>query len=295
MAHAPAGRHPPRPNDRRPLLPSHDPAALAAGRRTPAVRAPQTPGRRRRLAEMTAMLNVLVLDPELCSSFLIKSILLGAGYAVSVSADEPEAARKIATGLFDVAVVDLSAGDGVAARAFIRATNALLPGLPVLALGREEHLADLSGLSIFLSLPKPIRVARVTEAVRRAVVHLLAPRPAAPGRCVASLPAEVTWGLDAIPCRVTSVSDRGVLLEPADREFDHLRGFDRFFDGLSRDELALRVNFGDAADWQADGRIAFAERSPDRRVQRVGLAFAALPAADAGLLKNYIALAGGPA
>ncbi|MBI3267889.1 MAG: PilZ domain-containing protein [Planctomycetes bacterium] len=239
------------------------------------------------------MLNVLVLDPAQCSSFLIRSILLGAGHAVSVSPDGRDASRKMATGLFDVALVDF-AGEPAACAEFVHGTNVLLPELPVIALYREDEPPKLDGLQIYLTVNKPVRVTRVTEALRRAATYLNAPRAFIPGRCAVQFPVEVLWGLDALPCRVSSISDRGMLLEAADRDFAHLRSFDHFFDTLSGESIDAKVRLGDDEQIPVGGKVAFLERTPDSRVRRVGVVFTEVQSTDVNLLRSYISLVGGP-
>ena len=55
--------------------------------------------------------NVLILDRERTSGFLIKSILLGRGCNVSISPTLKDARAKLQTGLFDALVLDNLAQD----------------------------------------------------------------------------------------------------------------------------------------------------------------------------------------
>src|SRR5262245_25341707 len=106
--------------------------------------------------------NVLILDRERASGFLIKSILLGRGCNVSISPTLKDARAKLQTGLFDALVLDV--GEPELEMPLIKEAQDLLPGFPVVALFREELRSGP-----FVALPKPVRVGPMSDALRQAL------------------------------------------------------------------------------------------------------------------------------
>lgn len=220
------------------------------------------------------MAHILVVDPAECSCFLVKSILLGKRYGVSISTDLREARMKLETGLFDALFIDFS-GSLEDETALIRDANDLLPGMPVIALYREEAPPDLNGCDVFAAIPKPVRVSAVSDATRRALAHVLAPSRPRRKRAV-SLAVEVTAGQVGLACRATDLSTSGLLIEAEPRDFPALSRFHDFFDDAGHSSLTASVTLG-SETFAVPAAVAFAERTPDSKVKQIGLAFGEIP------------------
>ena len=80
--------------------------------------------------------NILVVDRERSSGFLIKSILLGRGCGVSIAATLKDARLKLHTGLFDALVLDVAEPENELP--LVEEAVALLPGFPIVALFRDD-------------------------------------------------------------------------------------------------------------------------------------------------------------
>ncbi|MBI3098390.1 MAG: PilZ domain-containing protein [Planctomycetes bacterium] len=220
------------------------------------------------------MAHILIVDPAECSCFLVKSILLGKRYGVSISTDLREARLKLETGLFDALFVDFS-GSLEDEAALVRDANDILPGMPVLALYREEAAPDLAGCDIFAAIPKPVRVSAVSDSTRRALAHVLAPSRPRRKRAV-SLPVEVSAGQVGLACRATDLSSNGLLIEAEPRDFAALSRFHEFFEDPGHLSITATVSLGPDS-FAVPASVAFAERTPDSKVKQIGLAFGELP------------------
>lgn len=202
--------------------------------------------------------NVLVVDRERSSCFLVKSILLGRGCGVSIAATLKEARAKVQTGLFDALVIDV--GEPANEMGFVEEVSSMLPGFPVVALFREEEMKGP-----FITLMKPLRVAGMSEAIRQA----LGRSPASWNRHNLDIPAVVSVGAQFVSCRTKAVSHHSLLLAPG-KEFERVREFHEFFDGKLDRDFEGRLEFpGGEEPFKA--RAAYAEQTPDRKFRQVGL------------------------
>lgn len=219
------------------------------------------------------MPHLLIADPEECSCFLMKSILLGKRYGVSISTRMEDARMKLETGLFDGMVVDF-AGDSEEIGGLVKFANDLLPAMPVLALYRENAVPDLSDLRVFATLTKPIRVSAVCEAVRQAMGGV----GSAPGsgKRAVRMAVDVAAGRMALRCRATDVSRKGLLIEAEPRDFTTLTRFHEFFSDPGHDRLTASLQVG-TESLVVPASIAFAERTPDEKVKQIGLRFEEIP------------------
>ncbi|MCE9583577.1 MAG: hypothetical protein K8T20_13920, partial [Planctomycetes bacterium] len=161
--------------------------------------------------------NILILDRERTSGFLIKSILLGRGCNVSLSPTLKDARSKIHTGLFDAIVIDV--GEPHLEMPLIDEVHQLLPGFPVVALFREELRSGP-----FVALKKPVRVASMSDALRQA----LGRSPAAWNRHNIDVPALVQFGAEFTEVRLSALSRHGLLIAPK-HDFEAMRRFHEFF------------------------------------------------------------------
>lgn len=223
----------------------------------PACAAPQAP-------RSTDMLNVLVVDTEKSSSFLVKSILLGKKFSVSIATTIAEATRKADTGLFDLVIFDLPPSRPEEGR-FVVDLHRDQPAVPILLLYRGERPQDLP---VFEALEKPIRVTEVSEAALRAAKRVL--ELAAAHRALA-LPVDVRHGDHLLRCKVTTMSAHGMLVESEEKDFAKLTQFHSFFSEEGPDTLTATVVLAEGDVLKLTGRIAFAERTPDQKLRRVAL------------------------
>ncbi|GEM_PF-5044284 len=210
------------------------------------------------------MLNVLVVDTQKSSSFLVKSILLGKKFCVSIATEIAEAARKADTGLFDIVIFDLPPSRPEEAR-FLVDVHRDQPDVPILLLFRGERPQDLP---VYEALEKPIRVTEVSECALRAAKRVL--ELAAAHRALA-LPVEVRHGEHSLRCKVTTMSEHGMLVEAEERDFARLTQFHSFFSEEGPDTLTATVVIAEGDVLKLTGKIAFAERTPDQKLRQVAL------------------------
>jgi CheY-like chemotaxis protein len=204
--------------------------------------------------------NILVVDRERTSGFLIKSILLGRNCNVSLSATLKDARAKLNSGLFDALVIDV--GEPDAEMPFLAEAQSLLPGFPVVAVFREEPASGP-----FVALRKPIRVAPMSDALRQA----LGRSPASWNRHNLDVPAVVQFGAEFTECRVSVLSRHGLLVAPR-HDFEAMRRFHEFFHSRLERDMDGRVEFP-AGEEAFRARASYVEVSPDAHVRRVGLIF----------------------
>lgn len=204
--------------------------------------------------------NILILDRERASGFLIKSILLGRGCNVSISATLKDARAKLQTGLFDALVLDV--GEPEQEMPLITEAQSLLPGFPIVALFREEPASGP-----FIALRKPVRVAPMSDALRQA----LGRSPASWNRHNIDVPALVQIGAEFTEIRVSSLSRHGIVAAPR-HDFEAMRRFHEFFHARLDREFEGRIEFP-AGEEPFHAKAAYAETTPDRRVRNVGLVF----------------------
>lgn len=214
--------------------------------------------------------NVLILDREQCSCYLVKSILLGHRFGVSIATTIEDAVAKMATGLFDIVFADV--GDGAGPELdFIRGLNADLPALPVIALCREEGQA-LAGCLLTVKLRKPVRMAQVNDAARIAALQVAQAGPESRRRAPAQLKVRVESPAGpTLECLLTSVSLSGMMIESAGNSFADLQAFQEFFATLDRKAMRIDVDLEGHPPMQLTARRAFAETTPDLKLRQVGL------------------------
>lgn len=231
--------------------------------------------------------NVLVVDLEKCSCYLVKSILLGHRFGVSISTTLEDASAKMATGLFDIVFADVGEGTGAEVE-FIQGLNLEMPALPVIALCREEAQA-LAGCVLSARLRKPIRMAQVHEAARIAAFQMEKAGPESRRKAAARLKVHVeSPSGPTLDCLLTSVSLSGLMLESAGTAYAELQSFQDFFVGLDRKPVRVDIDVEGRPRMQITARHAFAETTPDHKIRQVGLSI--WPAeAEVAALKGIIA------
>jgi DNA-binding response OmpR family regulator len=202
--------------------------------------------------------NVLVVDRERTSGYLVKSILLGRGCGVSLAPTLKDARLKIHTGLFDALVLDL--GEPDVELPLVDEVLQLMPGFPIVALFRDQTPSGP-----FVALPKPLRVSALSDALRQA----LGRSPSTWNRHNIDVPAVVTAGAPFVECRATAISRHGVLLTPG-HDFERLRAFHEFFHARLETDFQARLAFPGGEE-EVHGRVGYAEASPDQRTRQVAL------------------------
>ncbi len=215
--------------------------------------------------------NVLVVDREQCSCWLVKSILLGQRFGVSIATTLEDASTKMATGLFDILFVDVGNGLGEEGK-FVREFQAGQPKLPVIVIHREGAQA-LEGCTILAHVARPIRVARVNDVARMAAVQVERASVGTRLKTAARLPVRVIEPSgESIPCRMTNLTLSGVMLEPDGGDPADLRAFQDFWARLDKRPITVDVTVDGHAGMKLSARRAFVEEPPDHRIRQIGLA-----------------------
>ena len=205
--------------------------------------------------------NVLILDRERSSGFLIKSILLGRGCNVSISPTLKDARAKIHTGLFDALVLDV--GEPQLEMPMIEEVQQLIPGFPVVALFREE-LRNGPFVALKKPVPRRLHVRRTSPGPRPFARRLEPPqhrrsRHDPDGR-------RIHGGPRLGPVRATgSSSPRNATSRPCAAS-------------MSSSTPASTANLTAASSSRRakktfHAKTAYVEHSPDSKVKHVGLIF----------------------
>jgi CheY-like chemotaxis protein len=216
------------------------------------------------------MANVLITDLFEESAYLIRSLLRGAGHAVSISITRADAEAKLGTGLFDLLVMDYGSivDDNVAVGRF---ANDVLPGMPVVALARGND-ARLKGVQIAGRFERPIRGRLVKEAVHDALAQMFrnATRRAVP-RVHMALPIEVDLAGVNFKTQTIDLSSRGVAVDATDVKFspEELEAIENVI-GRGKATAALTV---EGKIIQLAAKLAFVERHRTLSGRTIGLCF----------------------
>jgi CheY-like chemotaxis protein len=231
------------------------------------------------------MTNILVVDTAECSCFLVRSILLGKRYGVSMSTTAEDARMKIETGLFDLVYVDLSAADKKSLE-FVQYVNELLPGLPIVALYREESEDKLDGLSFYRKVQKPISVTSIIDAARHAIEDLV--RKSIAGGKPLELDADITIGDETVHCRAVTLSPKAALFESDKPDFDAMNSFHSFFHKKSAQKMTTVIHFDSQHELKVVTRVMFLESSPDNKLKQVAVCFADVDKAQQDSIEEFL-------
>lgn len=224
------------------------------------------------------MTNILVIDSLGECGILVKGVLMGKYYGVSLSCDYNEANQKLNTGLFDI--VCLNTND-TAHKKFLNELRHNLPGLPVIALA-EGSLSENTQGKIFRSIPKPLNITQLTTVVKEAIAL-----PEKVQHHTLSLPAEITAAKTTLKCLLTDLGLKGALVrsdiatDPEAKQFSSffLKGFTKMVTSiLARNTEPIKVS----------SQIAFTENRPDGNLKQAGLRFSSLGAKEQKLLEGLI-------
>lgn len=216
------------------------------------------------------VVNALVLDRHQVSCWLVKSILLGHRFGISIAHSIEDAAAKMATGLFDIAFVDVGDGAGPEVE-FIQNVNVATPHLPVVAIAREDAQA-LAGCTTLARVVKPLRMARLNEAATAAARQVSRTQTEARRRATARLSVHLAGPAGAeLDCVATSVSLSGLMLESTLPDAEPAAPFETFFAGLEREPVQVSVALDGKPVVHLTARRVFTEETPDHRIRQVGV------------------------
>ncbi|MCC6465943.1 MAG: hypothetical protein IT463_11440 [Planctomycetes bacterium] len=229
------------------------------------------------------MANILITDIAEESAYLVRSILRGFGHAVSISIARADAEAKLATGLFDLLVMDFGtvAPDNVAV---VRFANEMLPGLPVVALTRPEQEKQLKGLQITGRFQRPVRGRQVKDVVTAALAAGAVNRRGA-NRLHADLPISLNLAGVSFASRTIDLSSRGVAVDTTDvklspEQMEAIEG------AVGASGAQAELTLAEGKVLRLNARLAFVERHRSLSGRTIGLAFEALD------VETEVALAG---
>lgn len=218
------------------------------------------------------MANVLITDLFEESAYLVRSLLRGSGHAVSIAITRADAEAKLATGLFDMLVMDYGSivEDNIAVGKF---ANEMLPGLPVVALVSPDKESRLKGVQLSGKFARPIRGRLVKEVVHNALATMLrsTTRRAVP-RVHVDLPIEINLAGVNFKTRTIDLSARGVAIDATDVKFkpEELEAIENVVgNGTARASLTL----GEGKVIQLAAKLAFVERHRSLSGRTIGLSF----------------------
>ncbi|MDX8505954.1 response regulator [Mesorhizobium captivum] len=184
---------------------------------------------------MQAQSHILVVDDDREIRTLLGRYLDGQGFRVSVAADRRECEQKLATGQFDLIVLDVMLPDG-SGLDICRSLRDRKPHIPVILLtALKEDVDRIIGLELGADdyLGKPFNPRELSARIR-AVLRRSAPEEAAPPRVRVYHFA----GYRLEPDTRKVVDADGEIVDLTGAEFDLLQVFlDRPGRLLSRDQL----------------------------------------------------------
>lgn len=220
----------------------------------------------------SAMANVLITDLFEESAYLVRSLLRGSGHAVSIAITRADAEAKLATGLFDMLVMDYGSvvEDNLAVGRF---ANDVLPGLPVVALVSPEKESRIKGVQLAGKFQRPIRGRLVKEVVHNALASLFRQSTRrAVQRVHVDLPIEINVAGVNFKTRTIDLSARGVAIDATDVKFkpDELEAIENVV-GSGTARASLTLDEGKIV--QLSAKLAFVERHRSLSGRTIGLRF----------------------
>jgi CheY-like chemotaxis protein len=218
------------------------------------------------------MANVLITDLFEESAYLVRSLLRGAGHAVSIAITRTDAEAKLSTGLFDVLVMDYGSvvEDNIAVGQY---ANEVLPGLPVVALTPARNAPRLKGVQLSGTFERPIRGRIVKEAVNNALAGMFrnATRRAVP-RVHMALPIEVDLAGINFKTHTIDLSSRGVAIDATEVKFkpEELEAIENV---IGKAAAKANLTLAEGKVIRLSGRLAFVERHRTLSGRTIGLCF----------------------
>ncbi len=218
------------------------------------------------------MANILITDLLEESAYLVRSLLRSAGHAVSISITPEDAEAKMSTGLFDLLLVDYYSvsDESLSVGKF---ANEMLPGLPVVALTRNENKSKLKGLQLTSQFTRPIRGREVKEAVTHAlsILYKDIQRRRMP-RIHTELPVSLECAGVSFDSRTIDLSDRGVAIDTANVKLtpDQIEAIET---AIGSKGVVTRLTVEKNKVLSLSGRLAFVERHRGLGGRTLGIAF----------------------
>ena len=218
------------------------------------------------------MANVLITDLYEESAYLIRSLMRGEGHAVSISITREDAEAKLSTGLFDILLMDYCTivADNLAVG---RYANEVLPGLPVVALVRNEKEAGLAGIQLSGKLYRPIRARRLKQVTSTALARYYREvGRRAMRRVHTRLAVEFRCAGVQFSAQTIDLSSRGVAIDASNVKLspEQLEAIESQLGG-GKVSASLTVEEGKVLDLK--GRLAFVERHRSLSGRTIGLVF----------------------
>jgi CheY-like chemotaxis protein len=218
------------------------------------------------------MANVLITDLFEESAYLVRSLLRGAGHAVSIAISRGDAEAKLSTGLFDVLVLDYGVvvDDNLAVGRF---ANEVLPGLPVVALTREGSEELLGELQLSGRFERPIRGRVVTETINEALAGMFrrSSRRAVP-RVPVNLPIELELAGMNIRARAVDLSSRGVAVDATEIKLS-TQQLEALESHVGQRAATAALTIAEGRVIRLSAKLAFFERHRSLAGRTIGLAF----------------------
>lgn len=218
------------------------------------------------------MANVLITDLFEESAYLVRSLLRGAGHAVSIAITRENAEAKLSTGLFDVLVMDYGAvvDDNLAVGRF---ANEVLPGMPVIALTGSGSDSRVNELQLAGRFERPIRGSVVRDTVNSALSGLYrnATRRAVP-RVHVDLPIELELAGMKINSRTIDLSSRGVAVDATEIKLT-AQQLEALQSHVGRGKANARLTLAKGRVIRLSAKLAFVERHRSLSGRTIGLCF----------------------
>jgi|GEM_PF-5222746 len=218
------------------------------------------------------MANVLIIDLLEESCYLMRSLLRGKGHSASIAINADEARTKMNTGLFDALFVDLCEPNEEN-KGLVSEARAAFPELPVIGLTQEEGTSEITDLGLSAVVTRPIRGARITNAVDGALGQAASKQGETPAPRQ-TVDYAVTLEIDGqeLSARVTDITLKGFAIDAGGADFtedrlQQLRELD------SEVTVIATINPTKKETLKATGKIAFVDRFKRFNGKMVGLVF----------------------
>ncbi len=221
---------------------------------------------------MTEQKNVLITDPYQRTCYLVKSILLGGDYRVSIGTNWTTSLKKLGTGLFDLLFVDVeSPEEAQNVRRYIIEGSEWKKYIPlgIITSKEDEHIKKCEPEVI---IKKPVRINQVLSAVetmceiRKARYEKLKEDFR---RTTVECELKLDEDDDSLTCRAVSLNPLGMLTEPNENNPDRMKQFHEFFKNTGDREFLVELE-GEEDPFEVQVRKIFQEQTPDEKIREVG-------------------------
>lgn len=235
------------------------------------------------------MANLLIIDLLEESCYLMRSLLRGKGHSASIAISAEEARTKLDTGLFDALFVDLCEPNEENT-GFVEYANEHAPNMPVIALTREEGEQALASLKLAASVSRPIRGARITNAVESALSKISSQSDEEKQtRLSVDYAVKLKIDGETLEARVTDLTAKGFAIDAGGSDFTEAR-INRLRELAGEGSVEATINPTKKETLKAVGRIAFVDRLKRFNGKMVGLVFEESDEATTAHLANLFQL-----